>query len=69
MSKVPSSIIPCPECKVKNRIKKFESGKIPLCAKCGTRLVSEKENETQVWFGKSLKDISGIPDPRFFGKS
>ena len=69
MNNIPSSIIPCPACKVKNRIMKFESGKIPLCAKCGTRLVSEKENETQVWFGKSLKDISGIPDPRFFGKS
>ena len=63
-----SSIIPCPSCKVKNRIIKFESGKIPLCAKCGTRLVSEKENETQVWFGKSLKDISSIPDPECFGE-
>ena len=69
MSKVPHSIIPCPACKVKNRITQFESGKIPLCAKCGARLVSEKENETQVWFGKSLKDMSRIPDPRFFGKS
>jgi len=47
----------------------FESGKIPLCAKCGTRLVSEKENETQVWFGKSLKDISGIPEPKHFEES
>ena len=69
MSNVPASIIPCPACKVKNRITKFESGKIPLCAKCGTRLVSEKENETQVWFGKSLKDISGIPDPKHFEES
>ena len=69
MDNVTSSIIPCPACKVKNRITQFESGKIPLCAKCGTRLVSEKENETQVWFGKSLKDMSGIPDPRFLGKS
>ena len=42
-------------------------GKIPLCAKCGTKLVSEKENDTQVWFGKSLNDISGIPDPEYFG--
>ena len=69
MSEVPSAIIPCPACKVKNRVKQFESGKIPLCAKCGKRLVSEKENETQVWFGKSLGDISGIPDPRFFEES
>jgi|TARA_B110000263_G_scaffold30792_1_gene23277 ribosomal protein L37AE/L43A len=67
MNQTISSIIPCPECKVKNRIKKFISGKIPLCAKCGTRLVSEKENDTQVWFGKSLNDISGIPDPEYFG--
>lgn len=64
-----SSIIPCPVCKVKNRIKQFESGKIPLCAKCGTRLVSEKENETQVWFSKSLKDLSDIPGPTFNGGS
>jgi len=69
MSEAPAVIIPCPACKVKNRIKQFESGKIPLCAKCGKRLVNEEENETQVWFGKSLKDMSGIPDPRFFGKS
>ena len=66
MSKVPSGIIPCPACKVKNRVTRFESGKIPLCAKCGTRLVSEKENETQVWFGKSLKDMSSIPEPRSY---
>ena len=66
MTEATSSIIPCPECKVKNRIKQFKPNKIPLCAKCGTRLVSEKENETQVWFGKSLKDISGIPDPEYF---
>ena len=66
MNKITSSIIPCPACKVKNRIAQFELEKIPLCAKCGMRLVSEKENETQVWFGKSLKDISGIPDPQSF---
>ena len=69
MSKVPSAIIPCSVCKVKNRVTQFESGKIPLCAKCGTRLVSEEENETQVWYAKSLKDMSGIPDPRYFGKT
>ena len=69
MSKIPAVIIPCPACKVKNRINQFESGKIPLCAKCGKRLVSEKENEAQVWFGKSLKDISEIPAPRSLGKS
>ncbi|MDP6335045.1 MAG: hypothetical protein QGI90_08395 [Nitrospinaceae bacterium] len=69
MSQVPSSIIPCPACKVKNRIKKFESGKIPLCAKCGARLVSEKENETQAWYSKSLKDLSDIPEPGIHGES
>jgi len=68
MSEVPSSIIPCPECKVKNRVKQFHSDKIPLCAKCGAKLVTEEENETQVWFGKSLKDISSIPDPECLGE-
>jgi len=65
MSEVPSSIIPCPECKVKNRVQHFESGRIPVCAKCGARLMDEKENETQVWFGKSLKDLSNIPEPGY----
>ena len=68
MSEVPSSIIPCPECKVKNRVKQFHSDKIPLCAKCGAKLVTEEENETQVWFGKSLKDIASIPDPECLGE-
>lgn len=66
MSKNTSSIIPCPVCKVKNRIAEFKLMKIPLCAKCGARLVTEEENETQVWFGKSLKNLSGIPDPKYF---
>ena len=68
MNNLISSIIPCPICKVKNRIKQFHSDKIPLCAKCGTRLVSEEENQTNVWFGKSLKDISSIPDPECLGE-
>ena len=54
--------------KVKNRIKQFHPDRIPLCAKCGARLVSEEENQTNVWFGKSLKDISGIPDPECLGE-
>ena len=68
MSQVTSAIIPCPSCKVKNRIKQFKPNKIPLCAKCGTRLVSEKENETNVWFGESLNNFSDIPNPKSFGK-
>ena len=69
MSEAPSAIIPCPSCKVKNRIKQFYKDKAPLCAKCGTRLVSEDENNTQYWFGKSLSDISNIPNPEYFGDS
>ncbi len=38
---------------------------IPVCSKCGARLVNEKENETQVWFSKSLKDLSDLPEPGF----
>ena len=68
MSPITSSIIPCPACKVKNRITQFSLDKIPLCAKCGTRLVSEKENKTNVWFGESLKNFSDIPNPKSFGK-
>ncbi len=68
MSDLISSIIPCPICKVKNRIKQFHSDRIPLCAKCGTRLVSEEENQRNVWFGTSLKDISRIPDPECLGE-
>ena len=64
MSDPSNLIIPCPKCKVKNRIIQFHSGKIPLCAKCNTQLINEKENETQVWFSKSLKDFSNIPEPK-----
>ena len=68
MSTVPSSIIPCPECKVKNRVKQFRTDKIPLCAQCGAKLVTEEENETQVWFSKSLKGMSSIPGPECLGE-
>jgi Zn ribbon nucleic-acid-binding protein len=68
MNEATSSIIPCPECKVKNRVKQFRPDKIPLCAKCGVKLVSKEENDTQVWFSKSLKNISSIPDPECLGE-
>jgi hypothetical protein len=32
-------------------------------------LVSEKENETQAWYSKSLKDLSDIPEPGIHGES
>ena len=38
------AIILCPNCGVKNRIRSYNSEKIPVCAKCKAKLVSEKEH-------------------------
>ena len=69
MSEVPSSIIPCPECKVKTGSNSFTRIKFPLCAKCKAKLVTEEENETQVWFGKSIKRYIQHSGPRAFGRT
>ncbi len=55
-------IITCPKCKVKNRIKAYDSSKLPICAKCKAPLVDLEENETHSRYGKNLKNFMDLPD-------
>lgn len=55
-------ILPCPNCGVKNRVKTYHSNKIPVCAKCKTKLVESGEHETLSKYDQSLKDFGNLPD-------
>jgi len=55
-------IITCSKCKVKNRIKVYESNKIPICGKCKIPLVNFEENDTFSKYGKSLNNFMDLPD-------
>ena len=55
-------IIECSECGVKNRIKSFTSDRIPVCAKCRSRLVDEDENEAHSRYADNLKNFYDLPD-------
>ena len=54
-------ILPCPKCKVKNRIKSYDSAQIPVCAKCKAPLVKPDENEVHAKYGQSLKNFLNLP--------
>lgn len=55
-------IIECPECGVKNRIKSYKADRIPVCAKCRTRLVDEDKNEAHARHTDNLKNFYDLPD-------
>ncbi len=55
-------IITCEKCKVKNRIKAYDSNKLPVCAKCKHPLVNLDENEVHSKYGKNLKNFFDLPD-------
>jgi transposase-like protein len=55
-------ILPCPNCKVKNRIKGYKSEQTPVCAKCKTPLIKQDENETHAKYGQSLNNFFNLPD-------
>lgn len=57
------AIIVCPECGVKNRIRSFADGKSPVCAKCRTPLLNEKESDALRGFDKKMDDFMNLPDP------
>lgn len=61
------AIIPCPECGVKNRIRSYNPEKIPVCAKCKAKLVSEKEHEAYSKFDSNLNKFKDFPDFGFRG--
>jgi uncharacterized paraquat-inducible protein A len=56
------AIIPCPECGVKNRIRTYDSEKIPVCAKCKAKLVGEKEHAAFSRFNENLNQFKDFPD-------
>ena len=56
------AIIPCLNCGVKNRIRSYDPQKIPVCAKCKMKLVSEKEHAAFSKFNSNLNQFEGFPD-------
>lgn len=54
-------IIECPECGVKNRIKSYSPDRIPVCAKCRSRLVDEETNEAHARYAEKLKNFYDLP--------
>ena len=62
MSEQPFIIIACPKCHVKNRLKSYDPGRIPVCPRCKTRLVDPEENDVHAKYGKSLNNFFDLPD-------
>ncbi|MBT5029068.1 MAG: hypothetical protein HOL15_00320 [Nitrospinaceae bacterium] len=62
MSDPDLAIIPCPQCGVKNRIRSYDSAKIPVCARCRTKLMGEKEHEVFQKFQDNLNKFKDFPD-------
>ena len=56
------AIIPCPQCGVKNRIRNYDSNKIPVCARCRAKLMDEKEHEAFQKFQDKLNQFKDFPD-------
>lgn len=56
------AIIPCPKCGVKNRIRSYHPERIPVCAKCKAKLVSEKEHAAFSKFSDNLNEFKDFPD-------
>ncbi len=55
-------IIPCPQCGVKNRIRSYNSGKVPICARCRAKLMDENEHEAFQKFQDNLNQFKDFPD-------
>ncbi|PIQ97656.1 MAG: hypothetical protein COV67_03180 [Nitrospinae bacterium CG11_big_fil_rev_8_21_14_0_20_56_8] len=62
MDEHPFIIITCPQCQVKNRVRSYETGKIPVCAKCKGKLVDAEENEVHARYGQSVNRFYNLPD-------
>jgi hypothetical protein len=61
MAEHPFIILPCPGCGVKNRVQNYDRGKIPVCAKCKSRLLTDEEHEAQSKFKDSLNQFMNLP--------
>ena len=56
------AIIACPECGVKNRIRTYNPEKTPVCGKCKSPLVTEKEHAAFSKFNDNLNTFKDFPD-------
>jgi len=56
------TIIPCPQCGVKNRIRNYGSDKKPVCARCRANLMDEKEHKAFQKFQENLNQFKDFPD-------
>ena len=56
------AIIPCPQCGVKNRVHSCDSGKVPVCARCKTKLMDESEHKAFQKFQDNLNQFKDFPD-------
>ena len=63
------AIIPCPQCGVKNRIRNCDSGKVPVCARCRTKLMDESEHKAFQKFQDNLNQFKDFPDIGLRSKS
>ncbi len=55
-------IITCFKCKTKNRIKSYNSDKLPICAKCKSPLVDRDKNDAHSRYGKMVDAFYRMPD-------
>ena len=62
MSQPNLAIIPCPQFGVKNRIQSCDPGKLPVCARCRAKLLSESEFEAFNKFQDNLSQFKDFPD-------
>jgi uncharacterized paraquat-inducible protein A len=61
MAEHPFIIVPCPSCGVKNRVQNYDRGKVPVCAKCKARLLTDEEHEAQSKFKDSMENFMNLP--------
>jgi hypothetical protein len=59
------TIIPCPNCGVKNRIRSFDPDKVPVCARCREKLMDKNEHEAFQKFQNNLNQFKDFPDVGF----
>lgn len=59
-------IVKCPQCGVKNRVKVYKQGKIPVCQRCRTPLIDSDEKKAYERYEELLKQFSKLPDPGGF---
>ena len=68
MNKQGFIVIACPKCKTKNRIKSYDSNRVPVCAKCRFELVDRDQNAIYSRYGKAEEAFYDLPGIGLRGK-